>query len=45
MSPRGFNVSGVQGEGLVLLLRPLVVDLMEAAGIGHDEAAGYLPKL
>jgi len=45
LSPRGFNVSGVQGEGLVLLLRPLVVDLMEAAGIGHDEAAGYLPKL
>ena len=45
LDPRELGVAGLQGEGLVLLLRPLLVDLMEAAGIDHDEAVGALPKL
>ena len=45
LNPQSLNVAGVQGEGLVLLLRPMTVDLMEAAGIQHDEAIGYLPGL
>ena len=28
-----------------LLLRPLVVDLLEATGMRHRTASGYLPKL
>ncbi|GAA2544282.1 uncharacterized membrane protein YgaE (UPF0421/DUF939 family) [Neomicrococcus aestuarii] len=43
--PEKFHLSGVEGEGLVLLLRPFLVDLMSAAGIEHDEAVRYLPKL
>lgn len=45
LSPRTFGVTGLQGEGLILLLRPMLVDLMEGAGIDHDEAARYLPRL
>ena len=32
------------GRGLVLLFRPLMVDLLEAAGLSHDDAASYLPR-
>ncbi|TYC64229.1 FUSC family protein, partial [Marinobacter sp. BW6] len=37
--------SGLQGEGMVLLLRPLVVDLLEATGTEHEDAAALLPRL
>ena len=45
LSPELLGVAGVQGEGLVLLLRPMLVDLMEAAGLDHDDAVAYLPRL
>lgn len=45
LHPRHLAASGLEAEGFVLLLRPLLVDLLQAAGIRHDEAAGYLPKL
>ena len=45
LSPEQLGVAGVQGEGLVLLLRPMLVDLMEAAGLDHDDAVAYLPRL
>ncbi|MHA7263032.1 FUSC family protein [Arthrobacter sp. TMN-37] len=45
LHPAKLNVSRLEGEGLILLFRPLVVDLLQAAGLTHDEAAGYLPRL
>lgn len=45
LDPREMGIEGMQGEGLVLLLRPLLVDLMEAAGNDHDEAVAPLPRL
>ncbi|HCM94842.1 MAG TPA: FUSC family protein [Glutamicibacter sp.] len=45
LDPRALGVEGLQGEGLVLLLRPMVVDLLEAAGREHQEAIDVLPKL
>ncbi|GER24081.1 hypothetical protein NCCP1664_25760 [Zafaria cholistanensis] len=45
LAPGAFGVSGLEGEGLVLLLRPLLVDLQEAAGTSHEDAVRYLPRL
>jgi len=45
LDPQALGVEGLQGEGLVLLLRPMIVDLLEAAGRNHDEAIEALPKL
>ncbi|WP_295017682.1 aromatic acid exporter family protein [uncultured Micrococcus sp.] len=35
----------VHGEALVMLLRPMMVDLLEATGASHDEAVSYLPRV
>ncbi|MFP5315410.1 MAG: FUSC family protein [Actinomycetes bacterium] len=45
LHPARLNVQRLEGEGLVILYRPLVVDLLQATGLSHDDAAGYLPKL
>lgn len=45
LHPARLDVSRLEGEGLVILYRPLVVDLLEATGLSHEDAAGYLPKL
>ncbi len=45
LHPRTLEVEGLQGEGLVLLLRPLLVDLLEASGLSHEAAIDALPKL
>ncbi|WP_411734491.1 FUSC family protein [Paeniglutamicibacter sp.] len=45
LDPTTLQVSGLQGEGMVLLLRPLVVDLLEATGTSHEEAVALLPRL
>lgn len=45
LDPESLHVSGLQGEGMVLLLRPLVVDLLEATGISHEDAVALLPRL
>ncbi|MGP9526654.1 FUSC family protein [Glutamicibacter sp. AOP5-A2-18] len=45
LDPQSLGVQGLQGEGLVLLLRPMIVDLLESAGRNHDEAIAALPKL
>ncbi|MCG2624254.1 FUSC family protein [Arthrobacter sp. I2-34] len=45
LHPQSMGVRGLEGEGLVLVFRPLVVDLLEATGVSHDEAADYLPRL
>ncbi|KNC17704.1 fusaric acid resistance protein [Arthrobacter sp. RIT-PI-e] len=45
LHPDTLHISRLEGEGLVLLLRPLVVDLLEATGLPHEDAAAYLPRL
>ena len=45
LTPASFGATGLQGEGLVLLLRPLVVDLLEATGLEHSEAVPFLARL
>ncbi|MEG9246580.1 FUSC family protein [Arthrobacter sp. Soc17.1.1.1] len=45
LHPATLNISRLEGEGLVLLLRPLVVDLLSATGLSHEDAADYLPRL
>ncbi|MCW4467300.1 FUSC family protein [Glutamicibacter sp. MNS18] len=45
LDPRAMGIEGMQGEGLVLLLRPMVVDLLQAAGQDHDGAVAPLPPL
>ncbi|MEC5199377.1 uncharacterized membrane protein YgaE (UPF0421/DUF939 family) [Arthrobacter sp. PL16] len=45
LHPQTLGISRLEGEGLVLLLRPLVVDLLEATGLSHEDAAEYLPRL
>ncbi len=43
--PRNLAITRLEGEALVLLLRPMIVDLLEAAGMRHEEATKYLPEL
>ncbi|TJY70123.1 FUSC family protein [Arthrobacter sp. CAU 1506] len=45
LHPKHLGIATMEGEGLVLVFRPLMVDLLEAAGLSHDDAAAYLPKL
>lgn len=45
LDPQSLGVQGLQGEGLILLLRPMIVDLLESAGRTHEEAIAALPKL
>ena len=45
LAPGEFGVTGLEGEALVLLLRPMVVDLQEAAGTSHEDAVRYLPRI
>jgi uncharacterized protein (DUF433 family) len=39
------GVRTMEGETLVLDMRPMVVDLLEAAGMSHEEAVSQLPRL
>jgi hypothetical protein len=43
--PRELHVERLEGEALVILLRPMVIDLLEAAGYDREEAIGLLPRL
>ncbi|ASN50720.1 MULTISPECIES: FUSC family protein [Sinomonas] len=43
--PRQLHVERLEGEALVILLRPMLVDLLEATGHAHDEAVALLPRL
>ncbi|THJ65156.1 FUSC family protein [Arthrobacter echini] len=45
LHPEPLHIRRLEGEGLVLLLRPLVVDLLEATGLSHEDAAAFLPRL
>ena len=45
LHPGTMGVRTMEGETLVLDMRPMVVDLLEAAGMSHEEAVSQLPRL
>lgn len=45
LHPKMLDITRLEGESLVLLYRPMMVDLLEATGLSHDAARGYLPDL
>ncbi len=45
LHPARLDVDDLEGEALVLLIRTMVVDLLEATGADHEEAVAYLPDL
>ncbi|MDO5633885.1 MAG: FUSC family protein [Micrococcus sp.] len=45
LDPSSLGASSLHGEALVMLLRPMMVDLMEAAGSEHDDAVAHLPRV
>ncbi|NUL44700.1 FUSC family protein [Cellulosimicrobium funkei] len=45
LDPAELGATTLHAEALVMLLRPMMVDLIEATGASHDEAVGYLPRL
>ena len=45
LSPDSLGVTDIQGDALVMLFRPLVVDLLESTGLTHEEAVSYLAEV
>ncbi|WP_026536421.1 FUSC family protein [Arthrobacter sp. H14] len=45
LHPKMLGIKRLEGEGLVLLYRPMIIDLLEATGMSHDQARRYLPEL
>ncbi|WP_341394645.1 FUSC family protein [Arthrobacter sp. G119Y2] len=45
LNPATLGVTDIQGDALVMLFRPLVVDLLESTGLTHEEAVGYLAEV
>ena len=45
LHPQQLQIEGLQGEALVLLARTMVIDLLEATGLDHEEAVENLPDL
>lgn len=45
LHPQAMGVRTMEGQTLVLLMRPLVVDLLEATNLEHEEALSHLPHL
>ncbi|MCX6498592.1 MAG: FUSC family protein [Arthrobacter sp.] len=45
LHPRLLDVQRLEGETVVMLFRPLMVDLLEATGMNPDEARDMLPSL
>jgi len=45
LHPRLLDVQRLEGETVVMLFRPLMVDLLEASGVNSDEARDILPAL
>ncbi|MEA5454806.1 FUSC family protein [Sinomonas sp. JGH33] len=43
--PRKLHVERLEGEALVILIRPMLVDLLEATGYDHEDAVALLPGL
>lgn len=45
LHPGRLDVDTLEGETVVLLLRTMAVDLLEATGLDHDDAVAHLPAL
>ncbi len=45
LSPERLGISSSEGEALILIFRPLVIDLLEASGLSPEEAREHLPPL
>lgn len=45
LEPHEMGVHTMEGEALVLMIRPMVVDLIESTGISHQVAINHLPPL
>ena len=45
LHPKMLDVQRLEGETVVMLFRPLMVDLLEASGMEPDEARAVLPAL
>ncbi|MGM7666875.1 FUSC family protein [Microbacterium sp. A93] len=45
LDPAELGAGTLHSEALVMLLRPMMVDLIEATGAPHEEAVAYLPRL
>lgn len=45
LHPRLLEVERLEGETVVMLFRPLMVDLLEATGVDSHEARDILPPL
>lgn len=45
LDPAKLGGGDPQVMGVVMMLRPLCVDLLEAAGVRHDDAVEYLPRI
>ncbi|WP_285727024.1 FUSC family protein [Psychromicrobium xiongbiense] len=45
LHPRLLHVERLEGVALIMILRPLMVDILEAARMPHEEAKGLLPTL
>jgi uncharacterized membrane protein YgaE (UPF0421/DUF939 family) len=45
LGPHQLGAADSQAMGLVMMLRPLTVDLLEATGVPHETAVKYLPGL
>ena len=45
LEPRQMGVASFEGESLVLMLRLMTVDMLEATGLGHEQASAALVKL
>ena len=45
LNPVTLGVTDIQGDALVMLFRPLVVDLLESTGLSHEEAVSYLAEV
>lgn len=43
LHPSSLGGGSLHGEALVMLLRPMMIDLLEATGADHEEAVEYLP--
>ena len=45
LAPGDFGATTLEGQALIVVLRPLLVDVMEAAGSAHGSAEAALPRI
>ena len=45
LDPRAMDAENPQGDALVMLFRPMLVDLLESTGLSHEEAVSFLADL